>query len=74
VTERKRIKQTVPLKDRLALFAKKVRETADLLLAGRERDELLKKASRAATASRLDDWASSAGLQPLKKDNTPSPI
>jgi len=63
VTERKRIKQTVSLKDRLALFPKKVRETADLLPAGRERDELLKKASRADTASHLDDWANSPGLR-----------
>jgi hypothetical protein len=31
---------------------------------GRGRDELLNRASRADTASHLDEWAHSAGLQP----------
>ena len=58
--------QTVSLKDRLAAFANKVRETADRLPPGRERDDMLKKARRAETAAHIDDWANSPGLQPPK--------
>jgi hypothetical protein len=50
----------VPLRDRLALFAKDTRERAASLPPGVERDELLRKARQADTAS--DDWASA----PLK--------
>ena len=63
---RRRFKQTSSLKDRLASFAKENRDKASLLPPCREREELLKKASRADTASHLDDWANSAGLQPPK--------
>ena len=63
---RRRFKQTESLKERLASFAKEVRAKADHMPCGRERDELLKKASRAETASHLDDWANSPGLQPPK--------
>jgi hypothetical protein len=55
-----------PLKDRLASFAKEVREKASRLPHGRERDEMLKKASQAETASHLDDWVNSPGLQSPK--------
>ncbi len=39
---------------------------ADLLPPGRERDDLLKKERQADTASHLNDWADSPGLQPPK--------
>jgi hypothetical protein len=63
---RRRFKQQVPFQDRLAAWAKEVREQAKTLPPGPEREALLKKASQADTASHLQDWASSAGLQPPK--------
>jgi hypothetical protein len=66
MTKRKGIKQTVSLKDRLALFATKVRETAELLPAGRERDALLKKAREADSGAQPEDRADSRGLKPPK--------
>ena len=41
----------LPLRDRLASFAKDTRERAASLPAGNERDELLRKARQADTAS-----------------------
>ena len=52
-----------PLKVRLASFAKKLRDEADLLPAGGERDDRLRKARQADTAAHIDDWISSKGLQ-----------
>jgi hypothetical protein len=63
---RRRFKQMEPLQDRLASFAKNIREKASLLPQGPEKDKLLRKARRADTASHLDDWANSPGLQPPK--------
>jgi len=40
-----------------------MRERAERLPAGPERDELLRKLSQAHTAAQLDDWANSPGLQ-----------
>jgi len=50
----------VPLRDRLASFAKATREKAASLPPGKERDELLMKARQADTA--CNEWVSS----PLK--------
>jgi hypothetical protein len=66
MTQRRRFKQTTSLKDRLAVFAKQVRDEAAELRPGPEQDALLKKARQADTASHLDEWANSAGLQPPK--------
>jgi hypothetical protein len=63
---RRRFKQTVSLKGRLAAFAKKMREKANKMPSGRERDELLQKAGQADTAANIDEWANSPGLQPPK--------
>jgi hypothetical protein len=63
---RRRFKQTTSLKDRLASFANEVREKARQLRPGPEQDALLKKARQADTASDLDEWANSPGLQPPK--------
>jgi len=64
--KRRRSKQTIPLKDRLAAFAKEMVEQASLLPPGAERDDLLLRARRADTASHLNDWAKSFELQPPK--------
>ena len=63
--QRHRSQQTVSLKDRLAAFAEQSREKAKLL-SGPEREELIKKARQADTASHIDDWANSPGLQAPK--------
>ena len=64
--QRRRFKQQFTLQDRLSSWAEKVRQQADELRPGPERDALLKKASQAETAAHIDDWANSAGLQPPK--------
>jgi hypothetical protein len=63
---RRRLTQSIPLKDRLSAFIRAMRERADLMPPGPERDELLKKAQKAETAIEMDRWANSAELQPPK--------
>jgi hypothetical protein len=63
---RRRFKSTDPLSVRLATFAQDARAEAAKLSPGIERDELLRKARQADTASHLDEWANSPGLQPPK--------
>ena len=62
--KRRRFHQTKSLQDGLAAWAEEVREQAAKLPPGPERDALLKKLRQADTASHLDDWANSPGLQP----------
>jgi hypothetical protein len=64
--KRRRFKQTALLRDRLVSYAKSSREKAQQLAPGTERDALLRKASQADTASHLDEWVNSSGLQPPK--------
>ena len=64
MAERRRFKQTLPLKDRLDDWAQRLREQAAALPPGPERDELLKKARQAEVACHLEDWVNSSGLQP----------
>jgi hypothetical protein len=59
-------KRAIPLKDRLAVFAKEARDKASLLPPGPEKNGLLRKASNAETACHVDDWVNSPGLQPPK--------
>jgi len=65
MSKRRRVKSQ-SLKERLASFAKAVREKAATLPPGIERDDLLRRARRADTASHLDEWVRSPGLQPPK--------
>ena len=62
--QRRRIKQTVSLKDRLTSFAEELKAKASQLRPGPEQDALLKRARQADIASHIDEWASSPGLQP----------
>lgn len=64
--KRRRFKQTQPLKDRLASYAKDVREKAEVMPPCAEKDDLLRRARQADTASQLDEWINSPGLQPPK--------
>ncbi|MCK1420310.1 hypothetical protein IVB14_07230 [Bradyrhizobium sp. 180] len=66
MSSRRLFKQQTTLGDRLAAWANGIREQAEQLPHGPDRDALLKKAGIAETASHLNDWVSSPGLQPLK--------
>lgn len=63
---RRRFKQKLSLKDRLALFARAAREKASLLPPGAEKDELLLKARQSDTIAHLNNWLTSPGLRPPK--------
>jgi hypothetical protein len=51
---------------RLAQEANRVKERAKTLPQGTERELLSRKARQLETASRINDWLSSPGLQPPK--------
>jgi len=61
---RRRFKQNISLRDRLAAWAMEIRRRAESLPPGAQRDALMKKVRQADTASHLDQWANSPGLQP----------
>ena len=63
---RRRLTQSIPLKDRSSAFVRAMRERAALAPPGPERDELLKKAQKAEAAVEADRWANSSGLQSPK--------
>jgi hypothetical protein len=62
--KRPRIRQTLSLRERIELWAEKVRSQAVLLPPGHQREVLLKKVRAAEAASHLDGWVNSRGLQP----------
>jgi hypothetical protein len=64
--QRRSYKQTEPIQERLRAFAEDVRAKADRLPPGLEKDDLLRRARQADTASHLDEWSNSPGLQPPK--------
>ena len=64
MTKRRRFKQALDFKDRLNAWAEGIRKRAEQLAPGSEREAMLKKARQADTATRLEDWANSPGLQP----------
>ena len=53
-------------RERLSAFADDERKRARLLPDGPERELALRKVRQAETASHIDDWANSPGLQPPK--------
>jgi hypothetical protein len=63
---RRRFKQKLSLRDRLASFARAAREKASFLPPGAEKDEWLRKARQADTTAYIEEWCSSPGLQPPK--------
>jgi hypothetical protein len=64
--QRRRIKQTVSLEERLAEQAKRLRETAKTLPPGSARDDMIRKARQAETGSHMSEWLRSPGLEPPK--------
>lgn len=61
--KRFRMKHALSLEERLAEEAKRIRERANNLSAGAERDALLLKARQMETTSHLTDWITSPGLE-----------
>jgi hypothetical protein len=64
--KRPRIKQTLSLRQRIELWAEKVRDQASILPPGYRKEVLLKKVRAGEAASHLDAWVNSRGLQPPK--------
>ncbi|WBL75579.1 hypothetical protein I3J27_21335 [Bradyrhizobium xenonodulans] len=64
MTQRRRVIQTRSLEERMAEQATKLKEQANLLPPGAEREDLLKRARIAETGAHLSDWLRSPGLQP----------
>jgi hypothetical protein len=62
--QRRRFKQIHSLEARLTEEAKRLREEAKLLPPSAERDEMIRKARQAETASHMNEWLTSPGLRP----------
>ena len=62
--QRKRIKQTMSLEERLAEEARRLREEAESLPHGPVRDTALRRARQAETGSHMSEWLTSPGLRP----------
>ncbi|WLA66243.1 hypothetical protein [Bradyrhizobium diazoefficiens] len=62
--KRRRVKQTRSLEERLAEEAKRLREQANSLPPGIERDHALRKARQAEIGSHMSEWLTSPGLKP----------
>lgn len=61
--QRRRTKPTESLDERLAQQARQIKERAKALPSGKERQEMIRKARQAETASRINQWISSSGLR-----------
>ena len=57
---------TTSLQERLVREAELARARATSMPLGKERDELLRKARQAETASHIDEWLASPGLRAPK--------
>ena len=65
--KRRRLKHIATFEERLAEEARKFKEAADKLPNGSKAQELLlRRVRQAETASRINAWLSSPGLQPPK--------
>jgi hypothetical protein len=68
VKHRRRFKHTISFEERLAEEAKKFRDEAEKQPIGSlARELLLRRARQAETASHINSWVSSPGLQPPKE-------
>ncbi|MDH2385917.1 hypothetical protein QDT69_30730 [Bradyrhizobium sp. CER78] len=61
---RRRVKQIIPLAERLSLEAKELRQRARKLPPNREREALLRKARHSEATAHLTDWLMSPGPRP----------
>ena len=62
--QRRRFQQTTSLEERLAEQAQRLREEAESLPPGMERDRAIRRARQAETATHISDWLRSPGLKP----------
>lgn len=62
--QRRRIKQSLSLEERLTEEAKRLRDEAKLLPPGATRETLLRKARQAETGSHMSEWLRSPELKP----------
>ena len=62
--QRRRLKQTTSLEERLAEQAQRLREEAESLPPGLERERIIRKARQAETGAHITGWLNSPGLQP----------
>ena len=62
--QRRRFKNILTFPERLEQEITRLRTEADKLPHGTEREELLRKARQAETASHISEWLSSPGLRP----------
>jgi hypothetical protein len=53
-------------KERLEREARKIREAANAMRPGKERDDAIEKARQVEAAIHMEDWLKSPGLQPPK--------
>ena len=60
---RRRFKQFLSLSERLEQEAARLRAAAEKLPNGPQREQFLRKARQAETATHVDEWLSSPGLQ-----------
>jgi len=61
--QRRRFKHILSFPDCLAQEAARLREEAEKLSPGQERETLLRKASQADTALHINEWLTSPGLR-----------
>jgi hypothetical protein len=66
MSERRRVKHTVTFEQRLAAEAQRLKAEAGELPQGKARDDMMRKARQAETASHMNEWLSSPGLRPPK--------
>ena len=62
----RRVKHTCSFEERLAAEAERLREQAKTLPPGKEREELMRKVRLAETASQMNEWLKSPGLEQAK--------
>jgi hypothetical protein len=63
---RRRVKHNATFEERLAAEARRFKNAAEALPPGTARELLLRRARQAETASRMNQWLRSPGLQPPK--------
>jgi hypothetical protein len=63
MSKRRRFKQSLSLEERLSQEAIRLRQQAEALPRGPEREQLLRKARQAETGSHMSEWLRSPGLR-----------
>ncbi len=63
---RQRIKRKATFEERLAAEARRLKDQAQAMATGKDRENILRKARQAGTAPRIGDWFRSHGLQSAK--------